>query len=283
MRVLRPFFIGLTIATAALAQECPELEAPRALYGVRQLMMEPYANTYTVGEFIDARLDELRDPLPGGGYRWVKFVRPSGDAPIEKREHLVSSDQITGEFETFEAEAGHPFAVRVVVPRKRSLLKANKDVYVGNVRIRYSVNGKEKTLEKKVNEWLPPDTSRSFDLGGIADHADASVEVATRSANVREALAEIHFRLAVAQDDPENPNAEAIASLKRIRPTIDPMTVDLEIGKLERRLFPGIDVIPFTTIGYRVREAEKLILSEKEEDQAKGKKMLTEVIRTLPR
>lgn len=283
MRVIRLLIVSLIIATAAVAQECPELEALRALYGVRQLMMEPYANTYTIGEFIDARLDDLRDPLPGGGYRWVRFVRPSGDAPIEKREHLVSSDQTTGEFETFEAEAGHPFSVRVVVPRKRSLLKANKDVYVGSVRIRYSVDGKQKTLEKKVNEWLPPDTSRTFDLGGIADHAEATVEVATRSANVKEALAEIHFRLAVAQDDPENPNAEAIASLKRIRPTIDPYTVDLEIGKLERRLFPGIDVIPFTTIGYRIREAEKLILSEKEEDQVKGKKMLTEVIRTLPR
>src|SRR5688572_3488009 len=283
MRVLRPMVVSLIIATAAMAQECPELEALRALYGVRQLMMEPYANTYTVGEFIDARLDELRDPLPGGGYRWVRFIRPSGDAPIEKREHLVNSDQTTGEFETFEGEAGHPFSVRVVVPRKRSLLKANKDVYVGNVRIRYSVDGKQKTLEKKVNEWLTPDTSRTFDLGGIADHAEATVEVATRPASVKEALAEIHFRLAVAQDDPENPNAEAIASLKRIRPTIDPYTVDLEIGKLERRLFPGIDVIPFTTIGFRIREAEKLILSEKEEDQVKGKKMLTEVIRTLPR
>ena len=98
-----------------------------------------------------------------------------------------------------------------------------------------------------------------------------------------DSLVEIHFRQAVAQDDPENPNYETVNSLKKIRSSADPLTIDFEIAKLERRLFPGIDVIPFTVIGVRVREAEKLVQSDKEEDREKGRKMLAEVVRSLPR
>lgn len=275
--------LSLVAPVLVRAQECPELAALRALYGIRQLLMEPYATSYSVDQWIDQQLDQLRDPLPSGGYRWVRFVKPTGEAPVVKREHLVSADYARGNPDSFEAEADHPFAVRIVVPRKRSLLKANKEAYVGAVRIRYQKDGEEKVMDKQVNEWLAPDTSRSFDLGMIADRAEVAAETATRSGSVKESLVEIHFRQAVAQDDAENPNYEAVTSLKRIRSSADPLTVDFEIGKLERRLFPGIDVIPFTIIGVRLREAEKLVRSETEEDREKGKKMLAEVVKNLPR
>lgn len=284
MRVARLMVVlSLVLPSLAIAQECPELAALRALYGIRQLMMEPYATSYSVTQWIDEQLDQLRDPLPSGGYRWVRFVKPTGDAPVVKREHLVNADYARGNLDTFEAAADHPFAVRIVVPRKRSLLKPNKETYVGKVTIRYQKDGEEKVMEKQLNEWLAPDTSRSFDLGVIADRAEVTAETAARAANVKETLVEVHFRQAVAQDDPENPNYEAITSLKRIRSSADPLTIDFEIGKLERRLFPGIDVIPFTVIGVRLREAEKLVKSDTEEDREKGKKMLAEVVRSLPR
>lgn len=284
MRAVRLMVVlSLVVPSLALAQECPELAALRALYGIRQLMMEPYATSYSVTQWIDEQLDQLRDPLPSGGYRWVRFVKPTGDAPVVKREHLVNADYARGSLDTFEAEADHPFAVRIVVPRKRSLLKPNKEAYVGKVTIRYQKDGEEKVMEKQLKEWLAPDTSRSFDLGVIADRAEVAAETAARAANVKETLVEVHFRQAVAQDDPDNPNYEAITSLKRIRSSADPLTIDFEIGKLERRLFPGIDVIPFTVIGVRLREAEKLVKSDTEEDREKGKKMLAEVVKSLPR
>lgn len=273
----------LLFALSAPAQECPELVALRSLYGVRELMMGPYASGYEIGGFIDQQLNELRDPLPSGGYRWVRFVRPSGDGPVVKREHLISSDFASGNRDAFEAEADHSFAVRIVVPRKRSLLKGNKEAWVGNVRIRYVKDGQERVMEKRINEWLAPDTSRSFDLGMIADQAVVAAEAATRSAHVKDSLVEIHLRQAVAQDDPENPNYETIAALKRIGSSPDPVTLDLEIARLERRFFPGIDVVPFTTIGVRLREVEKLLVSEKEEEREKGRKMLAETVRALPR
>jgi len=283
MRLVRFALAILLFPLPAVAQECPELVALRALYGIRELMMGPYASSYEIGNWIDQQLNELRDPLPTGGYRWVRFVRPSGDAPVVKREHLISSDFASGERDTFEAEADHPFAVRVAVPRKRTLLKGNKEAYIGTVRIRYVKDGQEKVMEKRINEWLAPDTSRSFDLGLIADRADVAAETATRSGSLKDSLVEIHFRQAVAQDDSENPNYETVAALKRIRTSPDPVTLDLEIARLERRLFPGIDVIPFTTMGVRLREAEKLMVSEKEEEREKGRKMLAEVVRSLPR
>src|SRR5687767_12798888 len=153
-----------TLSAPAMAQtECPDLVALQSLYGVRQMLMEPYSNEYTIGSWIDSQMDAMRDPLPGGGYRWVKFVRPSGDGPIVKREHLVSTDQTRGDLAAFEAAADHPFAVRIVVPRKRTTFRNNKDVYVGDVNIRYWVDGRERTMEKSIQQWMAPDTSRSFD------------------------------------------------------------------------------------------------------------------------
>lgn len=283
MRPTALVLLSMLCALPVVAQECPELAALRSLYGVRELMMTPYANLYEIGRFIDQQMNELRDPLPAGGYRWVRFVRPSGEGPVVKREHLVSSDFASGNRDSFEAEADQPFAVRIVVPRKRSLLKGNKAAWVGNVRIRCIKDGKEQVIEKRINEWLAPDTSRSFDLGMIADRAEVAAEAATRSADVKDSLVEIHLRQAVAQDDPENPNYETIAALKRIRNSADPVTLDLEIARLERRVFPGIEVVPFTTIGVRLREAEKLLVSEKEEEREKGRKMLAETVRSLPR
>ena len=272
------------LSLPAMAQpECPDIVALRSLYGVRQMLMEPYANEYTIGSWIDGQMDDMRDPLPGGGYRWVKFVRPSGDGPVEKREHLVSSDQTRDELEEFEAAADHPFAVRVVVPRKRTTFRNNKEVYVGDVNIRYWVDGKEKVLNKSINQWMAPDTSRSFDLGAIADRAEVSAQAGARAADVKAALVEIHFRQALAQDDPENPNYETIAALKRVRNAITPVALDLEIARLERRIFPNLDVIPFTTIAAQLREAETLMKSQTVEEQEKGRKVLAEAVKALPR
>lgn len=283
MRLVLRIALILALPFSAFAQDCPELEALRALYGVRGMLMEPLANEYTIGAWIDEQMNELRDPLPDGGYRWVRFIRPTGDGPVIKREHLVTSDQGREQFDEFEASADHPFAVRVVVPRKRSVLRNNKPVYIGLVRIRYTRDGTEKVMEKRVHEWLAPDTSRSYDLGVIADQAEVAAQAATRSADVKNALVEIHFRQALAQDDPENPNYETIAALKRVRSSLDAVTLDLEIARLERRLFPDLDVIPFTTISVLLREAEVLIRSDKPEDLTKGQKILAQVVRSLPR
>jgi hypothetical protein len=149
--------------------------------------------------------------------------------------------------------------------------------------IRYTKDGETRTVKKAIDQWMAPDTSKSFDLGVIADSADATVEVATRAENRKLAVVEVHFKQAVAQDDPANPNYETITALKRVRDRADATTLDYEIGRLERRLFPSLEPMPFTSLFFRVREAETLLKSEKEEDQAKGKKMLGDVVKQVHR
>lgn len=265
----------------AQADPCPEIQSLRALYDVRQAMLLTSPSSYDINRRIEYHLDRLREPLPGGGYRWVRLVRPSGDGPVQKREKLLRATY--GSSEIFEADSALPYAVRIVVPRKRSLVRANNEVWVGDIRIRYWAGGREETMERTVDAWLRPDNSRTFDLGVIADRAEVEVETATRAQFVGDALVEVHFRQAVAEDDPMNPNAEGIRALTRLHYSTDPAALDLEIARLEQRLFPGIDVTPFATVIARVREAETLLRSEKEEDREKGEKVLAEVIRTLPR
>jgi hypothetical protein len=273
----------LPLAARAQSSDCASLQTLQALYEVRQLMMATSPNSYAVGRAIETNLDRLRDPLPTGGYRWVRLTRPAGDGPVVKREHLVNADHASGDRAQFEAEAAVPYAVRIVVPRKRSLTKANKELWVGNVKVRYWSEGQIRTLDRAINAWLLPDNSRSIDLGVIADRAEVEVETATKSGNRGQSLVEVHFRQAVAQDDPQNPNASGVDALKRLAYSADPATIDLEIARLERQLFPGIEVTPFTTIVTRLREAEALLRSEKDEDREKGRKALADVVRALPR
>lgn len=275
----------LSFAFTSFAQDAceSELAALHALYEIRHMALKPSSSSYEMSRTIDERMDMLRGPLPGGGYRWVRFVRPSGDPPVVKREHQSSGDEASRQFDSFEASADHPYAVRVAVPRKRGLFKANKEVFVGTVHIRYQRDGREREITRDINQWMAPDTSRSFDLGGIADEATVSIESASRPSAKRESLVEIHFLQAVAQDDPENPNYETLQTLSRLRQRPEPEVIDVEIGRLERRLFPNLAPISTTILITRLREADTLMRSSKPEEQEKGRKLLDQVINLLPR
>jgi hypothetical protein len=276
------------LSAFGIEDECSaDLAALQAFYAVRDAMLQPSPLSYTIDSRIDESLDALRGPLGNGAYEWVRYVRPSGEGPVLKQEHLISSAHDSDEIETFEAEGTHPYAVRVVVPRKRSIFKANKPAWVGGVEIRYWFEGKPKTIQKRIDQWMAPDTSKSFDIGVIADRAEVSVETATKSGDRKESLVEVHFRQAVPQDDTGNPNYETIQTLKKLRDgssgTDPEVTLDAEIGRLEKRLFPAADSVPLATIVTRLREAEKLMRSEKPEDVESGRKLFLDTMRLLPR
>ena len=57
------------------------------------------------------------------------------------------------------------------------------------------------------------DTSKTLDLGVIADRADASLEASTHDPG--EAVVEFHFVQARAEDDPANTAYDTIRSLER--------------------------------------------------------------------
>lgn len=285
--VIRPATIAFLLACAAYPafafDNCnPAVAALAALYDVRSVMLRSYGSEYEVREQIDKRLDDLRGPLPDGGYRWVHYVRPQGDPPTVVKGHSVVAAHDAGDRDSFEASAPHTFAVRIVVPRKRSLFNGNNPVYVGKVSIRFDVNGRSRTLNQPIAQWMAPDTSRTFDLEAIADHVEVSIDSGAQANHSRESLVEIHFRQAVAQDDPDNPNYGAIRSLQRVRSEPEPRAIDSEIASFEQALYSGASSVPVTTIVGMLRRAETLLRSSKPEEQEKGHKLLRDALRALP-
>ncbi|HEV7429136.1 MAG TPA: hypothetical protein VGQ46_22500 [Thermoanaerobaculia bacterium] len=272
--------IAAPLFAAEVADPCGAYMQLGALYEVRSLMMKPYASSFDVDNFITARVEQLRDPLPDGGYRWVRWVRPEDDAPIDKHGHTVAAVQGANS-DSVEASGQHAFAVRIAVPAKKSLFSRNNAVYVGNVRVTYTVNGRTRTKDEKIDQWMNPDTSRTIDLGAITDRAEASLHVATTAKNVKESLVEIQFVQAVAQDDPANPAYDTIRSLERVRRNTDAYTVDNEIAKRERELFPGAEPLPLLQIVADLHRADELLHSKKEEDYEKGMKLLRETMRKV--
>ena len=254
--------------------DCAAATQLATLYQIRSMMLRTYTS-YDVDNFIDKKLDELREPVAGGGFRWVRWVRPSGSPEYDKHGHNVGAIQGTGT-DNFESSGNHAFAVRVAVPSKRSLFKGNNPVYVGTVRVRYTAAGRERTKDEAINNWMNPDTTRTIDLGTIADHVDVSLDSATAKSDVKESLVEIHILKAVAQDDPANPNYETIASLKRLRNTLTPEVIDDEIARLE-----PADSLPLFRVVRDMRHADELIRSKKEDEQEKGRQLLKDTLRRL--
>lgn len=278
MRKLALVLLMLIAPAASAADDCSQVEALDALYGVRDLVIRN-AGSYAITSAIDEAINGLRGPQAGGGYRWVQWVKPSGTPPTVRHEHTVSAVQGSGTTDSVEASADKPFAVAIVVPKKRSLFSANNPSWVGEVVIEFTLDGKQRTRNETVNAWLNPGTSRTFDLGTIADDARVRAEAATSAKTSKgETLVEIHFKQAVEQDDPENPQYETIRSLQRVRSSASPEVLDAEIAKLERRLFPSLQTYRFTFLISKTREAEELLRSTKTEEQDKGKKMLKEVV-----
>jgi len=277
MRKLAIVLLMLIAPAAHAADDCSQVAALDALYGIRDLVIRN-AGSYAISSAIDDSIRDLRGPEPGGGYRWVQWVKPSGTPPTVKHEHTVRAVQGSGTTDSVEASADKPFAVAIVVPKKRSLFSANNPSWVGEVVIEFTLDGKSRTRNESINAWINPGSSRTFDLGTIADDAHVRAEAATNEKTSKgEALVEIHFKQAVEQDDPENPQYETIQSLQRIRSSASPEVLDAEIGKLEHRLFPSLQVYRFTFLISKTREAEELLRSTKTEDQDKAKKMLKEV------
>lgn len=282
MRRTLPLLAILLTAAPLFASECDDMLQLGALYELRSMMMRRGTSSYDIDRVVDRRIEQLREPLSGGGYRWVRWVRPSGDGPTDKHVHTVSAVHDNGDPDSFEASGEHAYSVRIVVPSKRSLFKGNNRVYVGDVQMTYDTrSGRRQTETRHINRWMNPDTSETFDLTGIYDHVLVSTQVSAEERDRKEAVAEIHFKQAVAQDDPANPAYATIQALRRIRDNTTPSTVDDEISELERSLFPSSEPMPLLAIVQDLRKADELMRSDKAGEQEKGNKLLKDALRRL--
>ena len=274
--------IALAAPLSAIDDCAPEITTLQVFYDIRSMIIDGGASSYEISSRIEEHLETLREPLPEGGYRWVRFVKPkSGSGPVIKREHLIEAVQGEEAFDSFEAASDHVYAVKIAVPRKRSLLHSNKEAYVGTLKVRYWVDGEAKSMTRDLKQWLKPDTSKSFDIGVIADRAEAEVEAATRARNVRESLVELHFVQAVAQDDPGNPHADAVSRLKKLKNDPTPKAIDDEIARLESEAFGSSYTAPLTQIAVSLREADDLMSSDDEEERERGRTLLDETLKLL--
>ena len=266
---------ALLAALPLLADDsvCNDYARLGALYEVRALMMKSYTSSSDVNQALDRHLERLREG-------WMVWTRPDKDAPRDKHGHTVAAAN-GATSDTFEATGAHAFEVKVVVPAKRSLFNKNAPVYVGTLRVNYEMGGEQRTKNEAINAWMNPDTSRTLYIDGIADRANAAVDVSTNAKDVKEALVEIHFIQAVPRDDPQNPAYDTIQSLDRIRGNTNADTIDDEIAKAEEQLFPGSNSIPLLSVVEDIRRAAELMRSKKDGDFKEGQRLLKETMERL--
>jgi hypothetical protein len=261
-------------AFAVETGDCAGANQLAALYEVRALMMRG-ASSYDVNKFIDTKLDSLREPMPNGGFRWVRWARPGGSPEFDKRGHNVEAAQGSGS-DNFESSGDHVYAVRVAVPAKRSLFNGNNPVYVGTVHVHAVAKGRERNVDEHVDNWMNPDTTKTIDLNMIADHVDVALDSSAQPGHTKESLVEVHLLKAVAQDDPANPNFDTIGVLKRLRDSYDSDSIDGEIARLN----PD-DSLPLYHLVRELRRADDLMHSKKDSEREKGERLLKETLERL--
>jgi hypothetical protein len=266
----------LLAAAPLLADDCSAMTQLATLYELRHIAMRRASDA---DSWIDKRIDYLREPV-GNGYRWVHWVRPSSGDPVDKHLHKTQAVHGSGS-DSFEASGANAYGVRVVVPAKQSLFGRNNPVYVGTVRISYDADGHHRTKNERIDQWMNPDTSRTIDLGAIAEHVEASLDASTAQKDANQALVEIHFRQAVAEDDPANPAYATIQSLKRVRGSYSSDAIDDEIARVERDAFGTTESVPLLAIVRDLRRADELMRSSKDSEKEKGDKLLRETLRRL--
>jgi len=266
----------LLIAAPLLADDCGAMTQLATLYELRHIAMRRSSDA---DSWIDKRIDYLREPS-GNGYRWVRWARPSGTDPVDK--HLHKTQAVYGNgTDSCEATGAHAYGVRVAVPAKQSLFGRNNPVYVCTVRISYDADGHHRTKSEKIDAWMNPDTSRTIDLGTIADHVEAALDASTAQKDAGSALVEIHFREAVAEDDPANPAYATIQSLKHVRGSYSSDAIDDEIARAERDAFGTTESVPLLAIVRELRRADELMHSSKDADKEKGERLMKETLRKL--
>ncbi len=276
-------FALLLVPIAAPAQEsCPEdVFLLRNLYELRELMLLPSSGSWDFSERLNGQIDAIREPLGDGTYRWVDYSVPRSDGPVTRRDRLVNTADGTGDFDSLEASGTKIYAVRLVVPRKRSLFRANESLRIGMLRITTVTDGESSTREMPLDRWFSPDSSKTIDLDGIADRVTVSVAATTHAEDVGEALVEIHLLQAVPTDNPDNPHFDTLQVLRRLGSSWDPYVLELEIGRAEQRLFPEARPLPLLVVLPQLREVQRLLSSEEPADRNKAIEELSKALKSL--
>ena len=256
-----------------------DLELLGALHQIRAMWVDPDVAEWEIDRWIGDRIDSWRGPLPDGTHQWVLRDRPETEV-TDRSEHLVYGTR--GEPATFEDGDAWVYAVRIVVPRKRSLFRGNKRVWIERLTIRVREEGGAPTEEIiPVGRWFAPNTSQTWDLDAIVSRADVFVEAYADPENRGEALAEIHFLESVESDDPSGPHYRSIQTLSGLAGWLNAERIDGEIERVEARLIPGARSVPVALVVRHLEEALTRIDSDDPEERKKAMATFVEALNLL--
>jgi hypothetical protein len=256
-----------------------DVESLGTLYQVREQLVDRRVSDWELSRFIDREIDRLLEPLPEGGHAWVVHVRPDSEV-VRRSGHLVRGTLV--EPATYEHAESWVYAVRLVVPRKRSLLRGNNAVWVGGYRVMIlEPDGTRSEREIEIGRWMQPGSSTTLDLETIASNVRVVAWAATEAEHQGEALLEIHTLRSVTRDDPENPYHETITMLRDLRRSVTPGRVDSEIDRLERRIFPRKRPMQVGRLVELLSEAQALLEHEDPAEREKAGAVLERMRRLL--
>lgn len=162
----------------------------------------------------DENLEMLREPRGDGSYRWanlqrIEAGRRSSDGEIVK----VHSE---AELDTIAVAGQRIYSAIISVPKRRTMFSSNNKVWVRDLVVESEmVDGRTRTYEIPVGEWIEPEDSRTVPLEDVALKARVVARLGVQTGNTKSA-AEVTILEASLVDDPRNPYYPFVRQFKGI-------------------------------------------------------------------
>ena len=213
---------ALMIAATAAAAEVPVArvaEDARVIDRVAQASKRDLPRDL-LKRIVNEDIDLLRGKRADQTYQYASFDRQEADRVSNSYSIEASSDNEKLTRVEFRGE----FVYRLILtlPTRRMLVTKNKKVWVDHVDIEYIPIGAaaSKLQSVRVEEWLEPGQSRSFELPEVA--RQATIRVFARS-DKQAGYGNIDLTLLVAKifDNADSPYADAVATAKAILRALD--------------------------------------------------------------
>ncbi len=265
--------LALVVTAAAVALSLP---APAdRLHAAAVLVAVEGDHAKVAQSLVESAVDELRNPVGEGNYRWARWVA-GGGPPVSREARVRAVDG--GEPQLVRVEATHASRIVVKVEKRRSLFSGNYPCTVTSVVWRCASWSREENALAE-HRRMARGERLAFDLGGVCPAVLVEVGATVEEAYDGESELTVEVETGHLEDDRSAPHFEAVQTLTRflatsvtlpdVRWSQELREVARELGQRPPRLRADL---------LRLRR----LLDGSERDRRLGRELLDELISDLP-
>lgn len=157
-------------------------------------------------------INMLREPDKYGNFRYANHLKQFGGYAHTQR---LTAHQEIGTWQEYNNTFNEKiYEINIYAPTRNGLFRNNRDVFIDQITVRYSVKGEEKMIRHQFDRFLRRGERIDFPIGEIADKISLNITYACRREHRGSAQFVVQPVLAKIQDSFDSPYANHIEQLQ---------------------------------------------------------------------